>query len=179
VAGPASPRVVTSRLHTADLAPSRASEARRLMDLAFHDFDDHDWEHALGGVHVLVVEDDELRAHGALVQRRMLLGERSVRVGYVEAVATHPDHQRRGHGARVMAALEALAPAYDLLALGASDSGVPLYAARGWQRWRGPTYVMTQAGLERTAEDDDGVWVLGDVDTTQRLVADWRAGDVW
>jgi aminoglycoside 2'-N-acetyltransferase I len=171
--------VTTTRLHTADLDPRRASEARRLMDLAFHHFDDHDWEHALGGEHVLVVEDDELLAHGALVQRRMVLGERSVRVGYVEAVATHPDHQRRGLATRVMDGLEALAPAYDLLALSASERGVPLYASRGWRQWRGPTHVVTERGLERTEEDDDGVWAFGDVDTTQRLVCDWRPGDVW
>jgi aminoglycoside 2'-N-acetyltransferase I len=168
-----------TRCHTADLTEAQRHGARQLMDDAFRHFDDHDWEHALGGEHVLVEDGATLLAHGAIVQRRMLLGERSVRVGYVEAVATRPDRQRRGLATRVMDALEARRPAYDLLALSASAKGVPLYAGRGWRQWQGPTAVMTERGIERTEEDDDGVWVLGDVDRTQRLVCDWRDGDVW
>lgn len=43
---------------------------------------------------------------------------------------------------------------------GASDDSALLYAARGWQRWRGPTCALTPAGVVRTPEDDDCVFVL-------------------
>jgi hypothetical protein len=48
-------------------------------------------EHALGGVHALVVEGDRLIAHASLVARRLLRRGRSLRTGCVEAVAVAPD----------------------------------------------------------------------------------------
>ena len=76
-------------------------QARQLMDVAFGDdpeeaFGDDDWEHGLGGVHVLVVEDGVVLTHAALVERTLHAGERPLRTGYVEAVATHPDVRGRG-----------------------------------------------------------------------------------
>jgi hypothetical protein len=35
---------------------------------------DHDWDHALGGVHALVWEDGELIGHASVIQRRLLHG---------------------------------------------------------------------------------------------------------
>ncbi|WP_439117391.1 GNAT family N-acetyltransferase [Nocardioides abyssi] len=189
--------------HTAQLDPADLADARALMDVAFGEpvsgepvsdddaFEDADWTHALGGMHALVRVDGLLVAHGSLVPRRLLLGSgpdaRSLRCGYVEAVATHPGHRRRGYAAAVMAALEAFAPAYDVLALGASDDGVPLYAARGWVPWRGPTSVLGPTGPRRTPDDDGSVFVLlGDpaphtppIDLGAPLACDWRDGDVW
>ncbi|WP_220451302.1 GNAT family N-acetyltransferase [Nocardioides dongkuii] len=171
--------MVTLR-RTAELVPAQLDEVRAFLDDAFGDFSDDDWRHALGGRHALVHEDGVLVAHGSLVPRRLLAGGRSLRTGYVEAVAVRPDRRRRGHGGAVMAALEALAPAYDLLALSASDAGVPLYEARGWQCWRGPTSVLTPTGLVRTPEDDGSVYVLGgSVDLDSPIGCDWRDGDVW
>jgi aminoglycoside 2'-N-acetyltransferase I len=172
---------MVSTRHTADLAGPELAEIRALLDAAFVDFSDHDWEHGLGGQHGLVRVSGVLVAHGALVQRRVLVGGRSLRAGYVEAVAVHPDHRRQGHAATVMAALEELAPAYDLLALSASEAGVPLYEARGWQPWRGPTSVLGPNGPEPTPDDDGSVYVLGgqDVDRDAPIACDWREGDVW
>lgn len=169
---------------TALLDPADLADARRLMDLAFGDFSDDDWEHALGGLHVVVREGDGIDgvvAHGSLVPRRMLVSGRPVRCGYVEAVAVHPDRQRRGLGARVMAELEALAPGYDLLALSSSAAGLPFYRARGWVPWRGPTAVLAPTGIELTPEEDGSVFVLhhGDLDLRARIACDWRVGDVW
>jgi aminoglycoside 2'-N-acetyltransferase I len=167
--------------HTADLTATELVEIRSLLDAAFVDFSDHDWDHGLGGQHVLVREAGLLVAHGALVLRRMLVGGRSLRTGYVEAVAVLPDHRRRGHAGTVMDALEELAPAYDLLALSASEAGVPLYEARGWQTWRGPTSVLGPTGPEPTPDDDGSVHVLGgqDVDRDDPIACDYREGDVW
>jgi aminoglycoside 2'-N-acetyltransferase I len=170
--------------HTADLDAATLSAARALMDVAFAgDFDDHDWEHALGGMHALLWEAEQLVAHASVVQRRLLHAGRALRTGYVEAVAVHPDRQRRGYGAAVMAPVERIVRGgYDVGALGATDAGEPFYVARGWQRWEGPTAALTPDGIVRTADADGGVYVFPvelTLDLDARLVADWRDGDVW
>jgi aminoglycoside 2'-N-acetyltransferase I len=169
---------------TAALEPADLREIRRLVDVAFAgDFDDDDWAHALGGLHALVRDDGGVVAHGAVVERQLLLDGRPVRTGYVEAVAVHPAHRRRGHAAAVMAALEAaIRDRYDLGALGATDDGAALYRARGWQPWQGTTWALGPEGRVRTAEDDDAVFVLpvaAPLDLRGELVCDWRAGDLW
>jgi aminoglycoside 2'-N-acetyltransferase I len=168
--------------HTAELSEAELHAIRSLLDESFDDFSDHDWDHALGGQHALVVEDGRVVAHGSLVMRRMLHGGRSLRVGYVEAVAVHPDRRRVGHANTVMAALERLAPAYQLLALSSSTAGAPLYRARGWQLWRGPTAVVSPDGVVPTPDDDGSTYVLGagaDIDLDAGIACDWRDGDVW
>jgi aminoglycoside 2'-N-acetyltransferase I len=146
-------------------------------------FEEDDWQHALGGIHALAWEDGELVGHGSVVQRRLVHGGRALRAGYVEGVGVRADRQRRGCGAALMAPLErVIAAAYDLGALGASEAGMPLYAARGWKRWEGPTSALTPAGLVRTAEEDGWIYVLPGavaLDLTGELVCDWREGDVW
>ena len=48
---------------------------------------EHDWEHALGGIHAIAYGDDgELVGHASVVQRRLLHGGRALRTGYVEGV---------------------------------------------------------------------------------------------
>jgi aminoglycoside 2'-N-acetyltransferase I len=170
--------------HTADLDASTLLSARALLDRAFDgDFTDHDWEHALGGIHALVWEDREPIAHASLVQRRLLHGGRALRTGYVEAVGVRPDRRGRGHGATVMEALEqALRRAYELGALSATDDGLGFYAARGWKRWRGPTSALTPTGIARTEGDDGSVHVLPvtvTLDLDGELTCDWRDGEVW
>ena len=98
----------------------------------------------------------------------------------LEAVAVASDVRRQGLASAVMDSLEGLAPGYDLLALSASDAGVPLYEARGWDLWRGPSSVATTVGVVPTPDDDGSLYVRG---TGLRLDApitcDWREGDVW
>jgi len=170
--------MVTVR-HTAQLSAEELTAARALCDASYGDFGDADWEHALGGMHALVLDDGVLVAHGAVVQRQLLHRGRALRCGYVEAVAVHPDHRRRGHGHAVMGALEDLAAAYDLLALCSSGEGRPLYESRGWTRWRGATSAITPDGL-RPTPDEDSIYVLGGaVDLDLALACDWREGDLW
>lgn len=45
---------------------------------------DHDWDHALGGLHELAWEGFELVGHASVVGRRLLHAGRTLRVGYVE-----------------------------------------------------------------------------------------------
>ena len=170
------------RCHTAELTAAELADVRALLDVAFGDFTDHDWGHALGGLHAVVVEDGRVLAHGSLVMRRLLHQDRSLRCGYVEAVAVHPAARRRGLASAVMASLEELAPAYDLLALSASELGVPLYVARGWSLWRGPSSVLTAQGVTPTPEDDGSLYVLpgeSPLELDGPIACDWRDGDVW
>ena len=171
-------------LPTPELDDATRAAARALCDLAFAgEFSDGEWEHALGGVHVLLEEDGELVGHAALVRRTLWHGDRALRAGYVEAVAVHPDRQGRGHGRALMRALERpLRDAYEIGALCATDAGAPLYAACGWQAWRGPTSVRTAHGVVRTPDCDDAVWVCAltaPLDLDGELTCDWREGDVW
>jgi aminoglycoside 2'-N-acetyltransferase I len=93
--------------HTATLSARELADIRALLDGAFEEgFTETDHEHALGGMHALVREGAEVVAHGSVVMRRLLHDGRSLRTGYVEAVAVRADRRRRGLGAAVMDALE-------------------------------------------------------------------------
>src|SRR3712207_3058788 len=88
---------------TADLRPAELDDVRALLDAAFTGrFDDHDWSHTLGGVHVLAEVDGDLAGHGAVVVRQLTAGAMSLRTGYVEAVATAAARRRQGIAAAVM-----------------------------------------------------------------------------
>jgi len=170
--------------HTADLDPATLAAARALLEGVFEgDFDEHDWEHALGGIHALVWEGPELVGHAAVVQRRLLHGGRALRTGYVEGVGVRADRRGRGHGARLMAALErVILAAYEVGALGAADEAAAFYVARGWRPWTGPTSALTPRGVERTPGEDGGIHVLPagvPLDPAGSLTCDWRDGDPW
>ena len=170
--------------HTAQLDAATLAAARSLLDEAFGgEFADTDWEHTLGGMHALAFEGDRLVGHGAVVQRRLLHGGRTLRAGYVEAVAVAGDHRRQGLASAIMDELEKIIRGgYDLGALSASDAGAALYLSRGWQRWRGTTWALTPEGRVRTVEEDDALFVLSgpaDLDLEGDLTCDWRDGDLW
>ena len=171
-------------VHTADLGAGERAAVRALLDDAFAgDLDDDDWEHALGGLHVLRHDDGGLVGHAAVVQRRLVHAGTALRCGYVEAVAVRPDRRGRGHGAALLGEVgRVLRGAYDLGALGATEAGAALYARAGWQRWRGSTWALTPEGRRRTPDDDGAVMVLPVavvLDLDGELTCDWRDGDVW
>jgi aminoglycoside 2'-N-acetyltransferase I len=170
--------------HTADLDAATLAAAQSLMYAVFGPkMTEHDWEHALGGVHALVWDRGDLIGHASVVQRRLIHGGRALRTGYVEGVVVRADRQGHGHGAAMMAALERVVlGAYDLGALSATEEAAGFYAARGWKAWRGPTSALTPTGVVRTAGDDGSVRVLlmaRPLDLTAELTCDWRDGEVW
>ncbi|KOV61716.1 GNAT family N-acetyltransferase [Streptomyces sp. MMG1121] len=171
-------------VHTADADPAELGAARALLDAAFDGgFSAEDWDHGLGGLHVLVHDDAGLAAHGSVVQRRVRHRGRWLRTGYVEAVAVRPDARRGGLGGRVMAELErVIERAYDLGALSASPAGAPLYTARGWQRWNGQVHALSPGGIVRLPQEEGAMYVrpalAGALDPARELVLDWRDGDV-
>lgn len=176
-------------LPTAEVPTDLLAASRRLMAVAFGDdpdeaFDDDDWDHALGGVHVLLVDEGTVLTHAAVVERLLRAGDRVVRTGYVEAVATRPERQGEGLGSRTMERIGTLIrQRFELGALGTGRWS--FYERLGWERWRGPTFVRTVDGtLRRTEDDDDGVMVLrtgasAGLDLTGSLTCDERIGDDW
>ena len=168
---------------TGELVPRELVALRLLMDSAFAgNFSNDDWDHTMGGLHVLAVADG-IAAHAAVVERTLTAGDRSLRTGYVEGVATAESHRSRGLGSMVMRrAGQVILESYEL---GALSTGVPdFFVSLGWEPWRGPTYANAPTGFVRTEEEDDTIFVMRtpatrDLDTTLPLACDWRSGDVW
>ena len=171
--------------HTSELEPALLDALHAMLVEVFEgEFDAHDWEHALGGVHAIALsEDGELAGHASVVQRRLLHGGRALRAGYVEGVGVRREARRRGHASALMEAIErVIRGAYELGALSASDAAIPLYRARGWLPWQGETSTLTPDGLARTPEDDDSLHVLelaAPLDRSGAIACDWREGAVW
>jgi len=169
---------------TSELALGECLRLRALLDVAFDGyFTDDDWDHALGGTHVIVEVDDIVVSHASVVPRRLELPDRALHAGYVESVATHPLFQRRGYAAAAMQRIKrVIEETYDI---GALSTGVPdFYVKLGWEFWRGITFVNAPEGHVRTMEEDGGVLVLrtprtGAIDLDAPITCDYRFGDVW
>jgi aminoglycoside 2'-N-acetyltransferase I len=118
-----------------------------------------------------------------VVPRELQVDGRPVRAGYVEAVATAPDAQGRGHGTAVMEEIGAIIRhGYELGALGTGAHH--FYERLGWRVWPGPTAVRTATGQLRTPDVDGDILVLRTpttppLDERATLSCDWRPGDVW
>ncbi len=178
-------QVHTARLvHTADLESEARQRAYEMVNDAFAgEFTDADWDHALGGMHALIWHRGAIIAHGAVVQRRLVYRDISLRCGYVEAVAVREDWRGQGLAIAILDACEqVIRGGYQLGALSSSDRGRRLYTLRGWLPWRGLRRCWRPAGPTRTPDDDGSVFVLPlgmSLDTTAALACDWRDGDVW
>ena len=168
---------------TGELSAAELAALKRLSESAFgHPFNE-DWDHALGGVHFFVEDDDGPVSHASVVERQIEIAGRRLRTGYVEAVGTRPDRRRRGLAGRVMrAASEYIIGGFELGALSTGENG--FYEQLGWETWRGPTYVRTDEGVERTDEEDGTIMILRaastpTIDLAGPISCEWRPGDVW
>ena len=181
-------RIRVRRLTSAELGPADVAAVRALMVEAFGDdeedaFRDEDWEHALGGIHVVAEVDGLIVAHASVVERELHVGGRPLRTGYVEAVATAPDRQGQGFGTLVMDEIGSIIrEGYELGALGTGSHD--FYQRLGWQTWRGPAFVRGPGGDRRTPDEDGCILVLSTprspaLDLTAAISCDWRPGDVW
>ncbi len=176
------------RVPSDELRPDEIAALRELMDAAFgadedERFADEDWNHAVGGVHFLLEEGGDIVSHASVVERILHTNGHELETGYVEAVATSPDHQGRGFGSAVMRDVgEYIDRTFRLGALGTGRSA--FYERLGWVVWQGPTSVRTESGLVRTPEEDGYVFVRltpssPELDLSAPISCDWRPGDVW
>jgi aminoglycoside 2'-N-acetyltransferase I len=179
VALPELQKVTTQQLSIRELAALRA-----FLNEAFDDdFPDEDWDHCLGGVHVVLRDGDSFISHAAVVERQLVADDRPLHTGYVEGVATRSQSQGQGHGSRVMNAVgQIISGGFEMGALGTGR--IHFYARLGWELWQGPTSVSAPTGPQRTPEEDGSVMVLRteatrDLDLTTELMCDPRAGEVW
>lgn len=177
---------MTSRraLETTVLSAADQVALRSMLDAAFGGaFEDSDWEHALGGVHIVVRADDEIVAHAAVIARELHVDGRPFRTGYLEAVAVAPHRQGEGLGDRVARDATAVVRAtYELGGL--STAHHAFYERFGWERWAGPTFVRDRGGRRRTEDEDDGLMVLRfgpseHIDLAAPISCDPRPGDDW
>ncbi len=172
------------RFTTADASRECLGQIRGLFSTAFDEnFTEQDWEHVLGGWHVVIKDDGVVIAHAAVVARVLEVADRAFHTGYVEGVATHPGRQREGLGSQTMSEVSHLLRSeFELGAL--STSVHDFYERLGWKRWQGPTYVQHNSELVRTEEEDGGVMALPfgpsrDIDLTSSLSCQSRPGDDW
>lgn len=174
-------------VRTSDLTPDEVTAIRTLLWAAFppgeEGFTESDWDHAVGGMHFVLELDGRIVSHASVVERDIHVGDRHFRTGYVEAVATDPDHQDRGFGSRVMREVGAyIEEHYELGALGTGRH--TFYERLGWLTWQGPTGVRTSGGAIRTPDEDGFILVLPTprapaLDLTVPISCEWRPGDVW
>ena len=125
---------------TAEADPEVLARVRELLDDAFDDYADTDWQNALGGRHVVVTEHDTVVAHASVVPRRIDVGERTVRTGTSNRSRPRPGREGLGLGSLAMTEIAAIVRReYEMGAL--STARNDFYARLGWERWQGPTFV--------------------------------------
>jgi len=147
---------------SAELAEPEERELKTLCELAWvakgSEFRPVAWQAARGGTHFLIAEAGAVVAHAAVVDRRLEWDGRTLRTGYVEAVATLPGRQGEGLGSAVMRAVTTFVD--ERYELGALDTATPgFYERLGWARWPGRTGVRGPDGVRLTPEEDGKVLV--------------------
>lgn len=176
------------RLRSEELTPEATARLRALMAAAFAGdehggFDEHDWQHALGGAHFVAELGGEIVGHASVVERGLRVAGRPLRTGYVEAVATDPSLQGQGIGTELMRRVNAeVERHFELGALGTGSHD--FYGRLGWVTWRGPSSVRADSGERRTPGEDGYIMVLRTpssppLDLDAPISCDWRPGDVW
>lgn len=133
--------------------------------------------------HVLGSVGDRIVSHAMWITRWLqCAGAQPLGTAYVEAVATLPAYQGRGHATAVMQCLAAGIPAsYELSALSPAETS--LYARLGWQCWRGPLSIRMPSGLEEPTPEER-IMVLelpgrAKLNLDAALSAEWREGEPW
>jgi aminoglycoside 2'-N-acetyltransferase I len=176
------------QLPTAALTGAEVAEIHELLISAFgadaeDEFTEDDWQHALGGLHIVADLNARIVAHASVVPRELHVAGRPMRTGYVEAVATAPEHQRTGIGSQVMRTVGAhIRDRYELGALGTGRHR--FYERLGWRTWHGPSSVRTPTGEQWTPDDDGYIMVLATptsppLDLDAPISCEWRPGDAW
>ena len=132
-------------------------------------------------VHVLGCVGERLVAHALWLTRRLRTGEGPWReAAYVEGVATHADFRGRGCGSAVMRRLQDEVSGFDLAALSPADAA--WYERLGWERWRGPLFIVKDGVAQATPDDEVLVYRTprtGALDLDAALTGEWRPFELW
>ena len=175
------------RIATSELTATEVEAIRTVLWAAFGDdpvdaMTEHDWQHALGGIHVVAEADGRIVAHASVVPRELHIGGVPLRTGYVEAVGVEPGRQGSGIGTAVMREVATLVAPYELGALGTAQHH--FYERLGWRTWQGLSSVRTESGEQATPDEDGYIMVLATetspaLDFDAPISCDWRPGDAW
>lgn len=171
-----------------ELEPEDLEAVNRVCEAAFGFPFAAIWSRVGPGLHVLGDLGGEVVSHAMIVDRQVYLGhepDQALDVGYVENVATSPEHHGFGFGTAVMREVgRIIREEYALGAL--ATRAASFYTRLGWEPWVGPTYVRTPDGQRvRSAGSDGEVMILrtsrtpGDLDPAAPIAVGWRAGEPW
>jgi aminoglycoside 2'-N-acetyltransferase I len=131
--------------------------------------------------HVLAYAGDRLVSHALWLDRRIRVGDGPwFTVAYIEGVATHPDHRRRGYGEAVMRRLQEGIADYPLGVL--SPAVEPWYQKLGWERWQGRLWIDKHGEMEETLGETVLIYRMPrteSLDLTLPLAAEWRPFELW
>lgn len=134
------------------------------------------------GTHLLGREDGRLVAHLVITDRAMRFGDGGwLRAAYLDAVATHPDFQKRGFAGDLLSMASSLCrDRYDLQAL--ATNMPDLYARHCFLKWRGKQFIECEfgEGTEETEEQGNLMVFFSHrteiTDFTLPVTANWRPG---
>jgi len=136
-----------------------------------------------GGWHFLAFQGEQLVSH-AMVTTRWLQpkGLPLLKTAYIDAVATWPTAQRRGHASTLMHHLAKRID--DEYAMGCLETErAEFYERLGWEVWRGPLAGRSKQGLIPTPEQK-GIMVLRlsqtpAIDLDSLLTIECQAERIW
>ncbi len=136
-----------------------------------------------GCLHFLGFQDEQLVSH-AVVTTRWLQpeGHPLLKTAYIDAVATLPGVQGRGHGSTLMRSLAGRIDG-DYVIGCLETERVSFYERLGWELWRGPLAGRSEQGLIPTPEQQ-GIMVLQltqtpALDLDSRLTIECQPGRIW
>ena len=113
-----------------------------------------------GAWHFLAFHGQELVSH-AMVTTRWLQpeGHSLLKTAYIDAVATLPTAQGRGHGSTLMHHLASKIDGEYVIGCLETGDQVEFYQRLGWELWRGPLAGRSERGLIPTPEQK-GIMLL-------------------
>lgn len=134
-------------------------------------------------MHMLARLNGELVSHVAWIERELRASDiGALRMAYIEAVATAPEHQGRGYATALLSKIPALVGDFALAAL--SPVNADYYRRLGWELWQGPLSYIAPDGTEiPTPEEQLMIHRLpltpAALDLRAGLSVDWRPLEVW
>lgn len=167
--------------YAGSIPEARWREIVDLCEAAFNENLDGYLRNLSAVTHVLAYREGALVSHTCWVVRWLEPGDLNpLRTAYVEAVATAPEHQRKGYATEVIRRLAIEVKDFGLTGL---STGLPSFYERlGWDQWRGPLAIRAEGGLQPTSLDSAMVLRLPttpELDVDWPMTAEWREGELW